>query len=120
MMDKIEMGKEYGTRNGAQARVLCVDSGYPEYPVVFLIDADCVVRTATSDGKCLALGGESSHDLIEVKPSVVVFANLIHGHTMPYFYATADDAQTIAAVNGERTFAFIARRVELPIEEESE
>ena len=61
---KIDINKKYRYRSGAAARVICVDAP-SEFPVI-AIDDGGDPSTHTDEGRLL-LGGESVHDLVEVR-----------------------------------------------------
>lgn len=64
MKNLISMDKQYKTTSGSEVRILCVDSGCEQYPVVAVVDRDAVKFTA--EGKYWFDGDTSDHDLIEV------------------------------------------------------
>lgn len=78
-MPLIEMGKEYRTRDGRAARVLCVDGPDKRYPVVAVIqDAGCADWTPedfTTTG-LIVTADKNPEDLIEVKPEVKGWVNI--------------------------------------------
>lgn len=65
-MSKIGMNKKYKTRGGLDARILCIDSGHPNYPVVAIIGN--YPMTFTSQGSFDISWNESEEALIEVSP----------------------------------------------------
>ena len=69
---KIEMGKQYRTRDGRKVRVLCTDRKHSFYPVIALMpskDGDFdQYGTYTSEGLFSDSDQESGYDLIEVSP----------------------------------------------------
>ncbi len=77
-MQKIEMHKQYKTRDGRNVRVLCVDVKNSIYTVaaavLTLTDRDEeyeVIETFTADGFFI-VNEEDQYDLIEVKPFVFI------------------------------------------------
>lgn len=66
-MPKISMEKKYRTRDGKPARVLCVDSGFKDHPVIAIISGN-FIHSFTEDG---FLHKDKCHydiDLIEDTP----------------------------------------------------
>lgn len=108
-MTKIEIGKKYTTRDGREARILCVDRVNGN-PVVALIGKDNSVYTYTSTGQWQ----ETPHskydvDLIEVSPyddfniddkvMVQLFTNSQHWHKR-YFAGVDSSGQPTAWDSG--------------------
>lgn len=122
----ISMDKKYQTRNGRAVRVLCVDMTGTKYPVCVAI-ADPEGKESCHayqiDGSLWA-GGNQIHevDLIEIKPTVVFWLNIEitkglkteETNMASYLLChNEDEAKKYAA-----GYDIIARRVELPIEEQ--
>lgn len=63
---KIQMDKQYRTRDGREVRVLCVDRN-SKHPVIALIN-NVGINSYTETGEYYA-GGTSVHDLIEYNPA---------------------------------------------------
>lgn len=63
----IEMGKQYRTQDRREVRLLCTDSGIPDYPVVAIVDRKVLAYTADGHNNKYV---QSSADLIEVKPRI--------------------------------------------------
>jgi len=115
----ISMDKGYKTRDGRAVRVLCVDMNQELYPVVAIVKGPAggeYTKTFTSYGIYSVDDGVGTHnDLIEVKPSVVFWLNARkNGDLFPYI--TEDLA--LKSATASSNYFFIARRVELPIEEQ--
>ena len=116
----IDMNKSYKTRDGGEVRVLCVDREGTDYPVVTLINNDVgteVLRSHTGEGRYLDLTDESQYDLIEIQPSVVFWVNVMTDNMWAYTYPSKKQARA-AAEGNIILYDIIARRVELPIEEQ--
>lgn len=110
----ITMDKTYKTRDGRSARLLCVDRNDEEFPVVFTAE-DGELACCDLDGMVYG-ATESNVDLIEVKPSVVFWVNVTANNTI-HPYRTLEDATEDFY---PASLLIQGRRVELPIEEESE
>lgn len=97
METKIEMGKQYKTRDGREVRVLCVDREHCLYTVVALVSN--VVVTYTADGHQFS-GQDSAVDLIEVKPRIVreYWVNVYQNGIGP-LHATKANADAYRACN---------------------
>lgn len=66
----IELGKQYRTRDGQRARVICADAKYLGFPVIALIGND-LAENAVWCSACGRFGiGDSGLDLIEVRPRI--------------------------------------------------
>lgn len=117
----IDMSKQYRTRKGRPVRVLCVDKASMNWPVVVLImveDGIEDVHQYNEDGhkNCGLSGHISDWDLIEIKPSVVFWVN-VYDDMGVCVYVNEDAAKAVAATDSDIVIV-IARRVELPIENE--
>ena len=113
----IDMNKSYKTRDGRAVRVLCVDRNGKDYPVVALVPNDVgqeMLRAHTGEGRYLGPTDKHDYDLIEIQPSVVFWVNVSHRKNSVYAYP---DESTAKAESNDND-AIIARRVELPIEEQ--
>jgi hypothetical protein len=77
---KIEMGKEYVTRDGRKARVLCVDRK-EQHPVLALIDSDGRESAACyrADGFYYTNGTPSDLDLLPAPKRYEGWVNVYHG-----------------------------------------
>ena len=74
MKNLISMDKQYKTRSGSEVRILCIDSGCEEYPVVAVVNKDALKFTA--EGKYWSDGDTSDHDLIEVPKETEVWLEI--------------------------------------------
>lgn len=78
MKNLISMDKQYKTRSGSEVRILCIDSGCEEYPVVAVVDRD--VLKLTAEGMHWHDGEESNYDLIEVPKEITLWLEVYeHG-----------------------------------------
>ncbi len=72
-MTKVELGKQYKLRNGAEARVYAVDGG-GDYPVhgAYVHEHGWSVMTWREDGRSWRSGNgrNEPYDLVEVKPRI--------------------------------------------------
>lgn len=66
---KIQMNKQYRTRDGQKVRILCVDRYSKDYPVVGLI-GNVTTANYTETGKYFTSGIDCAHDLIEYNPAM--------------------------------------------------
>lgn len=65
----IEMGKQYKTRDGREVRIYATDGGGPQSAHgAYLDDGKWIANTWNAHGYHRPTGGESTLDLIEVKP----------------------------------------------------
>lgn len=80
-MSKFEVGRVYKTRDGRDARVICVDSAVPKYPIIALMkDGELeAVSSHTRDGKFVFTGIENINDLMLPAPKVWVVAAVEDG-----------------------------------------
>lgn len=118
---KIEMERKYRTRSGKAVRVLCVDKASMNWPVVVLImveDGIEDVHQYNEDGhkNCGLSGHIGDWDLIEIKPSVVFWVNKRTKGPVSVFDHKPEAHFAADCLRDE--YEIIARRVELPIEEE--
>ena len=116
----IDMSKKYKTRDGRAVRVLCVDRNGKDYPVVALVPNDVgqeMLRAHTGEGRYLGPTDEHDADLIEILPSVVFWVNAKLEIEASSWVVRIYDAQDDAGKDCEG-YDIIARRVELPIEEQ--
>ena len=70
---KIEMGKQYRTRDGREARVLMTDGGDWHFPVIaaFKDKDDCWWPLhLTKEGKVSRNAVDDARDLVEIKPRI--------------------------------------------------
>lgn len=63
----IEMGKKYRTRDGRNARILCVDGPHERWPVVGCIKGDSSITMWDTKGMYNVFGYHRK-DLIEISP----------------------------------------------------
>lgn len=79
-MNKIEMGKQYRTRDGRPVRVLCVDANHPTDKVVGLIPEPTGELATSWDEFGRFDDRPDNWDLIEVRPRIkrTVWINLYH------------------------------------------
>lgn len=97
---KIEMGKQYKTRDGRDVRVLCIDGPDKNYPVVAAVnngDGDdyWTPEDFTEDGTYVVDDPGSVNDLIEVKPEITEYVNIYSDGTH-YGYPTKQRADSSA------------------------
>lgn len=85
---KIEMGKEYQTRDGRKVRILCVDGPNDVYPVVGFIESSGP-QTWAPDGAFRVSAGARGcdQDLVPVPVTNTVYVNVYRG-TTPTFGGT--------------------------------
>lgn len=77
MGNLISMDKKYKTREGKDARLLCVDSGHLEFPVVAIVEG--LLETYTSCGKVF-VGQDNNLDLIEIPQEHSVWIEVFKSH----------------------------------------
>jgi len=65
---KIDITKEYTTREGREVRILCVDRNSRRYPVLALVEGN--LNTYTSNGSLYYSNKEDNNDLIPKKKKV--------------------------------------------------
>ena len=63
----VQMGKKYKTKGGEPMRVLCVDSGDSDYPVI-CVDSTGSAKEYTADGRYYSEREDEFRDLVEVSP----------------------------------------------------
>lgn len=81
MSMKIEMGKEYRTKDGVLVRVLCTDAGNCG-PVVALVGVEKALRTYEADGSYVK-NKTSNFDLVPITD-----ANPVYNWDMLFVHAT--------------------------------
>lgn len=64
---KVSVGKKYRTEGGEPMRVLCIDSGDPNYPVI-CVDSTGSAKEYTADGRYYAEREDEFKDLVEISP----------------------------------------------------
>lgn len=113
----ISMKKSYKTRDGRAVRVLCVD-GKTQYPVVYLsLSENGKESLCNADINGSYGHGDRDEDLIEIKPSVVFWVNARTADQEVIHYTSEDGARGDYSDSLE-DWDIIARRVEIPIEEQ--
>lgn len=104
---KIEMGKEYQTRDGRKVRILCVDGPNDVYPVVGFIESSGP-QTWAPDGTFRVSAGARGcdQDLVPVPVTKTVYVNVYRGRDTPAFgdpYPSRAECDRIAGRGPERT-----------------
>ena len=75
----IDINKKYRYRNGEEARILCVDGGDENYPVIALTREGQTSRH-TNSGALWNREGQHIWDLVEVKEKNVLWLNIYCQH----------------------------------------
>jgi hypothetical protein len=87
--NKISMDKKYTTRGGEPVRVLCVDSGDDEYPVIAVGEGGAVY-TYTNDGFHSIIKRNCEYDLVEVADEYTFYVAVIHDTTQDKVFSYSD------------------------------
>ncbi len=105
-MTKVELGKQYKLRNGAEARVYAVD-GSGDYPVhgAYVNEHGLVMMSWREDGRCWRSGHsrDEPYDLVEVKPRIKreVWVNVYDSFRDMFFDCRASKAEA-DLIGGQR------------------
>jgi len=111
MKNLISMDKQYRTTSGSEIRILCIDSGCEEYPVVAVVDKDVIKFTA--EGKYWFDGDTSDHDLIEVPKEREVWLEVYEydGELRSLGYPTKEELDnSIRLSSGSNWYKLIATK----------
>ena len=81
----IDINKKYRYRNGEEARILCVDSGDENYPVIALTIEGQTSRH-TKSGTLWNIEGQHIWDLVEVKDKKVLWLNVYNSPFEGFIY----------------------------------
>lgn len=119
-MPKIEMGKQYRTRDGRPVRILCVDC-QGEFPVIFS------VRYKDYDGFEVRLCGHdgvaeynNAYDLIEVRPRIKLsyWVNIYTSGEKGYTTGENNDTKAEALLSARACSTHVATvKIEIDCEE---
>lgn len=111
MKNLISMDKQYKTRSGSEVRILCIDSGCEQYPVVAIVDSDALKFTA--EGNYWFDGDISDHDLIEVPKEKTIWLEIYEyeGDTRALGHSTKELLdKSIRASTAESWYKLIATK----------
>ena len=81
----IDINKKYRYRNGKEARILCVDGGDENYPVIALTREGQTSRHTKSGALC-NIEGQHIWDLVEVKEKNVLWLNVYNSPFEGFIY----------------------------------